>query len=181
MRKIVFVVLSVLLLFPAVLCAQTKIGVINMEAVAKKSEPGREAMKKLQAEFKEMKAELDERKTEIEKLRDALQKQGLVLSREAKLDKELEYKRKVRDFQDLLQSFQRKTKAEEARLTQPIIQMMIKVIQDYGKKNGYTVIVDGKAGGLLYANDTVDITNKIIVELNKAWRSRGKTKTKSGK
>ena len=69
----------------------------------------------------EMKAELDKRKAVIEKLRDALQKQGLVLSQEAKLDKELEYKRKVRDFQDLLQSFQRKTKAEEARLTQPII------------------------------------------------------------
>ena len=176
MRKILLVVLAVLLLSPAVLAAETKVGVINMEVVAKNSEPGREAMEKLQAEFKEMKSELDERKAGIEKLRDALQKQGLVLSQEAKLDKELEYKRNVRDFQDLLQSFQRKTKAEEARLTQPIIQMMIEAIQDYGRKNGYTMIVDGKAGGLLYANDTVDITNKIIVEVNKAWRKKGKKK-----
>ena len=180
MRKVLLVVLSVLLLSPAVLAAETKIGVINMEIVAKNSEPGREAMEKLQAEFKEMKVELDKRKAGIEKLRDALQKQGLVLSQEAKLDKELEYKRNVRDFQDLLQSFQRKTKAEEARLTQPIIQMMIGAIQDYGKKNGYTMIVDGKAGGFLYADDTVDITNKIIVEVNKAWRKKGKAKAKPG-
>ncbi len=180
MRKVLFLALLVFLFSSDALSAEMKIGVINMEAVAKNSEPGREALDKLQGEFKEMKTELDKRKAEIEKLLDALQKQSLVLSQEAKLDKELEYKRKVRDFQDLLQSFQRKTKTEEARLTQPIIEMMLDVIRDYAKDNGYTMIVDGKAGGLLYADDTVDITNKIIVEVNKAWRKKGKAKAKPG-
>ena len=46
------------------------------------------------------------------------------------------------------------------------------MVQDYGKKNGYTAIFDKQASGLVYQQDSVDLTNAIIAELNKAMRGK---------
>jgi outer membrane protein len=94
----------------------------------------------------------------------------MMLSQEAKLDKEAQYKRKVRDFQDMGQSYQRKLQQAEQSLSKPIIDKLLAVLQEYGKKNGYTAIFDKQASGLVFSQDNVDLTNTIIAELNKAMR-----------
>lgn len=98
-------------------------------------------------------------------------KQALVLSLEAKQDKELEFKRKVRDYQDLAQATQRKMQIEEKKVATPVIDLLKKVVTDYGKKNGYTAIFDKKTSGFLYVNDSVDITNQLLLEMNRAYRA----------
>ena len=106
----------------------------------------------------------------LDTLKDELQKQSMMLSQEAKLDKEAQYKRKVRDFQDMGQSYQRKLQQAEQSLSKPIIDKLLEVIQDYGKKNGFTAIFDKQASGLVFSQDNVDVTSAIIAELNKAMR-----------
>jgi outer membrane protein len=88
----------------------------------------RQAMAELRGRFEDMKGELDKQNETITKLRDELQRQSMVLSQEAKQDKELEYRRMVRDFQDQFQAFQAKMKAEEDRLSEPILELLLNVI-----------------------------------------------------
>jgi outer membrane protein len=151
-----------------------KIGVINVQEILKKSDPGQQATEQMREQFQGKKQELDEQKSEIEQMRQDLQKQSLVLSQQAKLDKELEFKRKVRDFQDSMENFQRQAKVEEGRLSKPIIETIVKVVNDYGEKNGYDLILDGTAAGVMYVNEPVNLTNQVIVEVNKAWREKEK-------
>jgi outer membrane protein len=171
----VFIVIAFVLFFAVPVQAEIKIGVVNMQKLVKDSEPGRTAMEKLKSDFQEMSKELEGRKSEIEKMKADLEKQSLVLSQEVKADKELEFKRKVRDYQDTLQSFQKKTQAEEKSLTEPIFKTTLEVIKDYGAKNGYDMIVDGVGAGIIYVDEKVDVTNQIIVELNRAWRKKNKS------
>ncbi|HCU67927.1 MAG TPA: molecular chaperone Skp [Desulfomicrobium sp.] len=165
-----------ILTFFLVLCmsltagAETKIGFVDMKAVIAKSEPGSKAMEQLKSQFKDMKDNLDAQKKSLDTLKDELQKQSMMLSQEAKLDKEAQYKRKVRDFQDMGQSYQRKLQQAEQSLSKPIIDKLLEVIQDYGKKNGFTAIFDKQASGLVFSQDNVDLTGAIIAELNKAMR-----------
>ena len=165
-----------ILTFFLVLCmsltagAETKIGFVDMKAVIAKSEPGSKAMEQLKSQFKDMKDNLDAQKKSLDTLKDELQKQSMMLSQEAKLDKEAQYKRKVRDFQDMGQSYQRKLQQAEQSLSKPIIDKLLEVIQDYGKKNGFTAIFDKQASGLVFSQDNVDLTSTIIAELNKAMR-----------
>ena len=165
-----------ILTFFLVLCmsltagAETKIGFVDMKAVIAKSEPGSKAMEQLKSQFKDMKDNLDAQKKSLDTLKDELQKQSMMLSQEAKLDKEAQYKRKVRDFQDMGQSYQRKLQQAEQNLSKPIIDKLLEVIQDYGKKNGFTAIFDKQASGLVFSQDNVDLTGTIIAELNKAMR-----------
>ena len=150
--------------------AETKIGFVDMKAVIAKSEPGSKAMEQLKTQFKDMKDNLDAQKKSLDTLTDELQKQSMMLSQEAKLDKEAQYKRKVRDFQDMGQNYQRKLQQAEQNLSKPIIDKLLQVIQDYGKKNGFTAIFDKQASGLIFSQDSVDLTGAITADLNKAMR-----------
>ena len=152
--------------------AETKIGFVDMKTVIAKSEPGSKAMEQLKTQFKDMKDNLDAQKKSLDTLKEELQKQSMMLSQEAKLDKEAQYKRKVRDFQDMGQNYQRKLQQAEQNLSKPIIDTLIQVIQDYGKKNGFTAIFDKQGSGLLFSQDNIDVTTTIIAELNKAMRGK---------
>lgn len=152
--------------------AETKIGFVDMKAVIAKSEPGIKAMEELKSQFKDMKDTLDAQKKTLDTLKDELQKQSMMLSQEAKLDKETQYKRKVRDFQDMGQSYQRKLQQAEQSLSKPIIDNLLTVIENYGKKNGYTAIFDKQASGVIYGQESSDITNAVIAELNKVMRGK---------
>jgi outer membrane protein len=168
-----FLTLFILLAFSSLAySADFKLGVIDSGQVIQRSEPGQRAFGQLNVQFKDMKTELDKKRDDIQKLRDDLQKQSMALSQEAKQDKEMEFKRKVRDFQDLLQNYQNKMRVEEEKLSKPIIEVLVQVIGDYGKKNGYSAIVDGKQAGMMYVDQTVDITEQVVAELNKAWTSK---------
>jgi outer membrane protein len=152
--------------------AETKIGFIDMKSVIAKSEPGVKAMDQLKTQFKDMKDNLDAQKKSLDTLKDELQKQSMMLSQEAKLDKETQYKRKVRDFQDMGQSYQRKLQQAEQNLSKPIIDNLLTIVESYGKKNGYTAIFDKQASGVIYSQESVDLTNAIIAELNKVMRGK---------
>ncbi|NCC23784.1 MAG: OmpH family outer membrane protein [Deltaproteobacteria bacterium] len=157
--------------------AELKIGTIDMQQVISVSEPGVEAMDVLREKFEDMKKDIDKQQKDLEDLRESLQKQNLVLSQEAKEDKELEFKRRVRDFQDSYQAYQRKIKQEEEKLSKPVIEELAKIIEEFGRKNKFTAIFDSKGSGLLYADESVDLTGAIVAEFNRVWRAQ---KGKSG-
>lgn len=117
MRRILFTVLVLVLAFQAQAFAagSQKIGVASMGKLIKDSEIGQAAQKKMEKKFESAKAKMQSKQKELEALKQSLQKQSLVLSLEAKQDKELEFKRKVRDYQDLAQATQRKMQLEEKK------------------------------------------------------------------
>ncbi|MFW6323707.1 MAG: OmpH family outer membrane protein [Desulfovibrionales bacterium] len=170
MKKTIMLTLALLLLGSAASLAETKIAIIDMKQVMEQSEPGQKAKNELSSKFEGMKGELEAQQAEIQELQKGIQKQSMVLSQEAKQDKEIEFKRKVRDYQDTLRQYQRNIQQEESKMVSPILEKAVAVIQDFGKQNGYTAVFDTKTSGLMYADEAVDITEKIIVELNRAWR-----------
>lgn len=178
MRQSILITCFILLFSATALAASPKLGIVNMQKIIVKSEPGQDAMNKLQEKFKGAKDEMDQNKKELDAMRQAIQNQGVVLSQEAKEDKEIDYKRKVRDFQDMYRNYQRKIKQEEQKLSQPVIKTIVEVITDYGKKQNYTTITDAQGSGLIYADDSIDLTDTIIVEVNRSWRASQKKQGK---
>jgi outer membrane protein len=177
MRKFVLLAMILFLVVPQTVFAQdTKIGVLSMQEVFRKSEAGKAALDQLKGKFEDMKSDLEKRQQELKKMRENLQKQALVLSLEAKQDKELEFKRKVRYYQDLEKTYKTKMNAEQDRLSKPIFDALVEIIEKYGKKNQFTIILDKNSqfSGLVYINESVDITNDVIVELNRVWRAKNK-------
>ena len=137
-----------------------RIGVVNMQQVLNNSQRGMAAKQKLDQERAARQKDLDARQQEVVKMQADLEKQAPVLSEQAKRDKSEQLQTKVRDIRRLAEDanheFQKKLQEAEGEMTQDIIQ----VIQEYGKDQGYTIILERSM--LPYASPGVDVTPEII-------------------
>lgn len=166
MKKILFLSVAFVLLFQAVAFAEMKIGVVLLPKVVFNSEYGKEMGKTLQAKFEPMKKELERDAAELKKMEAEMKNQGLALKLDAKQDREREFRRKFRDFQDSQVAYNQKLQAEQQKLRDPLIKKLNSLIVEYARENGYSMILQA-AKGVLYADEALDITDEIIVEFDK--------------
>ena len=164
--------LLVLVMFAGTAMAEEKLAYVEVQRVLETSEPGKAAMDRLTKRFEDMRAELEQERADLEKMREELQKQSLVLSQDAQEDLEAELRTKVREFQEMFQAYQVRMQQEEQELSDPIIDVLFDVINEYGQENNYTMIFDAQGSGILYASDALNITDELIEKLNKAWQER---------
>jgi Skp family chaperone for outer membrane proteins len=61
----------------------------------------------------------------------------------------------------------------EKQLMSPILNELQQVIKELGEKNGYTLIMDSRAG-LLYVNESLDISDIVQQELDKRQQKEKK-------
>jgi outer membrane protein len=59
--------------------------------------------------------------------------------------------------------------AEEQRLSQSVLTTVNAYLLRYGKKHGYKMILIAANGNIAYADADMDITDKIVEELNKEY------------
>lgn len=164
--------LLVFIMFSGSALASGKIAYVEVQRVLETSEPGKKALAQLTQRFEDMRSEIDRERANVEKMREELQKQSLVLSQDAQEDLEAELRTKVREFQEMFQAYQTRMQQEEQELSEPIIDILFEVINEYGKKHEYSVILDAQGSGLIYASESLNITDQIIEELNKAWAAK---------
>jgi outer membrane protein len=78
----------------------------------------------------------------------------------------------VRDFQDAFQTLQQKMKVEEDKASKPVVELIVKTIEEFGKKNNYSIIMDMRGAGVMYNAPAANLTDSILVEVNKAGRAK---------
>lgn len=166
-------VLCFMVAFPVQVWA-AQIAVIDLQAVLQKSEPGKKAMQMIQDYQKEIGSELKKKKQSLDKLKQEIQEQSMMLSEEAKQNKRTKFQRQAQEFRSSYQQYQQKMKQKEKEVREPIIDVLLDVIQKHGKKKGYDLIMDKKNSGIMYNKENMEITETIIQKLNKAWKKRDK-------
>lgn len=166
MKKVLFLAAAFVLMFQAVAFAELKIGVVVIPKVVFQSEYGKEMGQILKDKFEPMQKDLEREAAELKQMETDMQNQDLALKLDAKQDKQREFRRKVRDFQDSKVAFNQKLQSEQQRLRQPLIEKLNNLIVKYAQDNGYSIILQA-ATGVLYADQGLDITDKIIVEFDK--------------
>jgi outer membrane protein len=161
-KVVVGSVLMVLLAGSIVLAEEYKIGFVDLQRALNESSAGKQAKEKFTAEVKRAESDIMRRKEEVEKLGASLEKQSSMLKDEARADKEKQfiqmqkdYERKVKDAKDELQ-------IKDAQLTKGILEDLVTIIKNYGKENKYTIIFEKSETVLLYATESIDLTEKIL-------------------
>ena len=157
---------------------QLKVGVVDLQTVLDSSAHGKVAKDrlkklslKLQEEIKAKRGVKDKREEELRKLQQDIRAQGFVLSPEAREAKREAFRKKVRELkrfigdtnrfiEDTTQEFREK----EVRQTQLLIAEIRKVVREIGKKEKYSLILEGNesASVVLYFGKAIDLTQKVI-------------------
>ena len=161
-----------------------KIGVVDLQAVLDGSVRGKAAKERLkelgdqlQKEI-QAKREFKERKEEeLQNLRSEIQRQGLVLSEQARMGKEEEFRKSIRELRrfiddtnkfidDATQEFREK----EVRETQLLLVDIRDVVQEVGSSGQYTFILEGNDSAtlVLYIDPAVDLTEDVIQRFDQA-------------
>ena len=71
------------------------------------------------------------------------------------------------DDQQHVAKSQMEIQKKERDLTKPIIDKMQKIISDLAKKEGYTAILEKSEQLVLFAQPSIDLTDKVVKEYNK--------------
>ena len=142
--------------------AGTRIGFVDVQKVIVKSVAGAAAREQLEREKAAMQKEVDGRRAEIDKLREELEKKGLVLSADARREKEEAFQRRVRDLRRLTEDYQKELERKEQGLTQRILQDLTGVIERVGKERGYLLILEKRGASVIYGDAEGDLTEEVI-------------------
>ncbi len=148
-----------------VLAADVKLGYIDMQRALNSSEAGKEAKEQLAARVKKYQDEINSKQEEIKKLKDDLEKQGMLLSEAARASKEKDYQQRLKEFQRFTKDAQDELQGKDEEFTRKILEGMEKVIQEFGRKNGYSFIFV-KNEGMLFVDEKADVTDEVLKNFN---------------
>ncbi len=155
-----------LALAPVAFCADgVKLGSVDVQKILILSDAGKEAKEQLAARGNKYEAEKNTREEELKKLKGELEKQSVLLSESARSAKEKDYQQKLKEYQRFLKDAQEDLQAKNDELTNKIVEEIVKVIQDYGKKNGYSFIFV-KNDSMIYVDEKADLTEELLKAFN---------------
>jgi len=171
MKKSVILILSVLAIFlfqgAAFAVEAPKIGVVDMQKFQKNSKAFQKIRAQIQKKFQEMQKKLDQEKSALMKLQEEYKKQSMMLSLDAQEGKKRELEKKQRYYKYLQDDFSKELKATEIDTMNKIMNELQGIIEEIGKKGGYTLILERRALGLIYYESAVDITDQVTEAYDK--------------
>jgi outer membrane protein len=174
MKKVpLCIVVIALLLLPLTVKSQTlNIVYVDVQRVMIESEKGKEAKKTLGEEVEKLKKNLDGKQDELQKMKDAIEKQGAMITPDARAEKEKQYQAKLKDYQRLYNDYQGELQQKDMELTQKILKEIEEVVKSLGDKEKYTLILEKNQAGILFASPTIDITTRVISLYNDALKKK---------
>ena len=144
------------------------IAYVDLQKALNTSVAGKNARSDFSEKVKATRDVIEKRQEELQKMKENIEKQAILLSEEARKEKQREYEKEVRDYQRLIKDSQEELKREESEMTKKIIGELRKVVKRLGKEGNYSMILEKSTSGILYATETIDLTDKVIDIYNQA-------------
>ena len=81
---------------------------------------------------------------------------------------------KQQQFMQYKEASKNKVVEEEQKITGEALVKVNSIINDYGKANNYTIVFGTVTGNIVYANQTINITDQVLEVLNKQYEQNKK-------
>ncbi len=169
MRR-VFLSMCALLLAGVPVSAQTaqgglKIGYINSSAIVAESSAALAAQEQFQREMVPLESELQALETEIGELMNRYQAQQVTLSPDVRRSRQEEIGIKQQQYQVRMGEIETEASRRQQELVAPIMERINSIIQTIREEGSYNFIFDVSAGGLIAADEALDLTDTVIQRL----------------
>lgn len=167
---VLVIALAAIVAAPVTLQAQDKIVYIDSYRIRLEYKEFQDAQAQFNKEVETWNAEVETGQKDIEKLEAELAKQSLILSEAKKKERETEIETKKATWQKLANDiFGPEGRAEKrnAELTKPLLDKINTVLEKLALQEGYAMILDSVNGNIAYAKKELDITDRVLEELEK--------------
>ena len=177
MKKIVMVCALVLTLIASAAASGAKIGYVDTQAVFDKTKLGKKYQGVVREYYESRKKILDMDAGDIQKQQDEYtkQKQAKMLNEKALREKEATIARKINEFQKKREEFSAEVGKKNEELSSEFNQKMMIVLKKIAKKENISLILNktinvlskAEIPSVLYGDDDLDLTEKVIAEMDK--------------
>jgi outer membrane protein len=151
-----------------------KFGYVDIQRAVTESAAGKDAMEKFKGTVSRMEAAILAEKEQIERLGETMQKQSMMLTDDIRREREKELLRRQRDYERQVKDSQTELQIKEAELTNDILEELLPIIQKYGKDNNFTIIFEKSDKVLLYAVDSLNVTDAVLALFDAQYTKRKK-------
>ena len=151
--------------------ADFKIGVMNVQRIIVSCSAGKEAKIRFEQKMKDLQSKFKGEEDALKKLQDEIKKKSSAWSEEKKAEKVREFQKSGRELQAKTEDARFEMKQMQDKELEPILKALEKAVAEFGKKNGYTAVMDSKSG-IVYFDEKIDISDVIIKELDKAMAKK---------
>lgn len=159
MKKI-FVLVMTVLVMSLFAFSQVKIGVVNAQEILAKTKKGIEVQKRMETLQAKKQQEVQAMQDEIKKLeKDVL---SPALNEETREKKGVELQNKRKDLKRYIEDAQNEWNRESQKELLELEKAIMPLIDQIGKSQGFTMILDMTRSGIVYYNESVDITADVI-------------------
>ena len=164
-RFIVALFLVLALPLSALAVDGAKVGSVDIQKVLLMSDAGKEAKDQLGQKAGKYETEKNSKEAELKKLKGELESQGTVLTEAARGSKERDYQQRLKEYQRFLKDAQEDLQSKNDDFNGRIVDEIVKVAQDFGRKNGYTAIFV-KSETMIYLDPAADVTEEVLKAFN---------------
>ena len=156
---------------PSLAEAADKIGVANPMRLSAQSAPGKEAEKQLSAMFGKERDQLEKQGAELNKKAEDLRKQAAALSEKARNERAQKIQKQAQELDVKGTAYTQRLSRVQQAINAQMNDVVREACKSFAKKNKYSMIVDGTV--VMYFDNANDVTDDLIEEVNKIWKSKG--------
>ncbi len=146
--------------------ADFKLALVDQRRALLSSDGGKAAEKTLSQLQDKKKKELEPRSANCKKMQEDVEAQRFVLSEEALQEKMMEFQSCQRDLERDFQAAKDEMTVQERKLLAPLAKKLQDAVTEIGKAQGFDLVLDRSTPGVLYAPDSLDVTDLVIKKLN---------------
>jgi len=142
--------------------AELKIAYVDIQRAINESNAGKDAKKAITKDVEKFQRLVADKQRELQTMKESFEKQALMLTPDARANKEKEYQNKLREFQRWGEDTQNELNQKRMEIERNISIALVKVIQKLGADEGYTLVLEKNENIVLFVSKTIDITDRAI-------------------
>ena len=164
----VFVVVAGLLAFAGTAMAEEiKIAVVDLDQAINATDQGKKAREELQGKQKQAEGQLKPMYEKGKALAEEIQSKRFVLSEDALRKKQLDLADIQNDLKSKGAELEGQFKIDYERLVGPLRDKLLGILSEFGKEQGYTLILERNTPGVVYSREALDVTDEVVKRFNK--------------
>ena len=155
-----------------------KIGIVDFQRILDLSDAGKKAKIDVEKKGREFEDTLRGKGEQIKEEEKNFQRESLVMSAQMREEKKREIRIKINDFNQLQKNLRQELNEYQGRILKAIHVDIRTIAEEIGKKEGYLLILEKRAGGVVYMPSTLDITDRVLQLYNKQFAEKNGSKAK---
>lgn len=146
---------------------QVKIGIVDLDQAVTSTDAGRAAREELARKKREAEAEIQPLVETFQEKMKELDAKRFVLSEDVLYQKQLDMAELRNEIESKSKEAQGRLEVDRERLVGPLRTKLVEIVEEVGRDNGFSVIFQRQAPGIMYTREALDVTDLVIEKFNK--------------